>query len=407
VTKEPSFLRSQSALFNYGLPPLRLDDYQQFTKDTDKNDRDGIDGIDFTLLGLFGEIGSLLSELKKKQRDKDAYFAYHDSVLEEFGDVLWYFANTALHAGLDLSGLAQRVTSTLGDRVYHGRSDAMTFVALQKPKQQLARPLTDKGVEQQMIALAGKVGHLLEDFSAGRIATNGDVLSDDLVEIFRALIAAADDAEVCLDEAAKRNMCKILDRWPIIREWAPLFDEEFDEDERLPRQIVITFKEKDIGGKLYVLQQCKGINVGDRLTDNRIEQDDYRFHDVFHLAYAAILGWSPVLRALFKVKRKSKPEIDENQDGARAILIEEGISTWIFNYGLRQGSFLDVKSLDYTLLKAVCEQVKGYEVDKRPLWQWEHAILEGFRVFRELRTHRSGIVTADLEVHTIKFEALE
>ncbi len=386
---------------------LGLDDYQHFTRLTDKNERSGIEGLDFALLGLFGETGSLLSELKKKQRDKDAYVSYQDSIIEEFGDTLWYFANTALHAGINLSVLAQRATSSLGNWSYKGQADATTFAALQKPKQQLGGSPTGDRFEQQLISLAGKVGHLLEDFSAGRIATNGDVLSADLVEIFRVLIAAADDAEVSLDEAAKRNIAKVLDRWPINREWSPQFDEEFDEDEQLPRQIVITFKEKNIGGKQYVLQQCKGINIGDRLTDNRIEQDDYRFHDVFHLAYAAILGWSPVLRALLKVKRKSKPEIDENQDGARAILIEEGISTWIFNYGIRHGYFKNFQSLDYTLLKAVREFVKGYEVEERPLWQWEYAILEGFRIFRELKTHRGGIVTADLNTHTITFETLK
>lgn len=407
MVKNFSFLHVQKLLSSDGDASLGLDDYQQFTRATDKNERSGIEGLDFALLGLFGETGSLLSELKKKQRDKDAYVSYQDSIIEEFGDTLWYFANTALHAGINLSVLAQRATSSLGNWSYKGQADATTFAALQNPKQQLSGLSTGARFEQQLISLAGKVGHLLEDFSAGRIATNGDVLSADLVEIFRVLIAAADDAEVSLDEAAKRNITKVLNRWPINREWSPQFDEEFDEDEQLPRQIAITFKEKNIGGKQYVLQQCKGINIGDRLTDNRIEQDDYRFHDVFHLAYAAILGWSPVLRALLKVKRKSKPEIDENQDGARAILIEEGISTWIFNYGIRHGYFKNFQSIDYTLLKAVREFVKGYEVEERPLWQWEYAILEGFRIFRELKTQRGGIVTADLNTHTITFETLK
>lgn len=326
-----SFPHVQKLLSSGGDASLGLDDYQQFTRATDKNERSGIEGLDFALLGLFGETGSLLSELKKKKRDKNAYVSYQDSIVEEFGDTLWYFANTALHAGINLSVLAQRAISSLGNWSYEGRADATTFTALQKPQQQMGGSPTGDRFEQQLISLAGKVGHLLEDFSAGRIATNGDVLSADLVEIFRVLIAAADDAEISLDEAAKRNITKVLDRWPINRDWPSKFDEEFDADEQLPRQIAITFKEKEIGGKQYVLQQCRGINIGDRLTDNRIEQDDYRFHDVFHLAYAAILGWSPVLRALLKVKRKSKPEIDENQDGARAILIEEGISTWIFN----------------------------------------------------------------------------
>lgn len=407
MVEKLSFLHAQKLLSNDGEAPLGLDDYQLFTKVTDKNERSGIEGLDFALLGLFGETGSLLSELKKKQRDKDAYVSYQDSIIEEFGDTLWYFANTALHAGINLSVLAQRATSSLGNWSYQGQADATTFAALQRPKQQLIGSPNGNRFEQHLISLAGKVGHLLEDFSAGRIATNGDVLSADLVEIFRVLIAAADDAEVSLDEAAKRNITKVLDRWPINRDWSPQFDEGFDEDEQLPRQIAITFKEKDIGGKQYVLQKCRGINIGDRLTDNRIEQDDYRFHDVFHLAYAAILGWSPVLRALLKVKRKSKPEIDENQDGARAILIEEGISTWIFNYGVRHSYFKKFQSIDYTLLKAVREFVKGYEVEERPLWQWEYAILEGFRIFRELKTHRGGIVTADLNMHTITFETLK
>jgi MazG C-terminal domain len=130
---------------------------------------------------------------------------------------------------------------------------------------------------------------------------------------------------------------------------------------------------------------------------------------VFHLAYAAILGWSPVLRSLFKVKRKSDPEVDENQDGARANLIEEGIATWIFNHGVRNHDFRNMASLDYALLKAIRELVIGYEVEDRPLWQWEWAILEGFRIFREIKKpeNRGGVVIADLEAHTIAFRPVQ
>jgi NTP pyrophosphatase (non-canonical NTP hydrolase) len=404
MADQTRLIRPQQALFDGSEAPLGLDEYQHFTTKTDKNSRPGIDGLGFVLLGLFGEVGSLLSELKKKQRDKDAYLAYHDSVIEEFGDALWYFSNAALRAGLPLSTIAQRVTATLGDWDYHGRAGATAFRFLQTEKAEFTGPLSTDAVERRLLSLAGKVGVLLENFSSGRFDANRDVLSADLVEIFRALIAAADDADVSLDEAARRNIEKTLGRWPMQPDWGPLFDEAFDEDERLPRRIVMVFKEKTVGGRQYVIQQCNGINIGDRLTDNRLEPDDYRFHDVFHLAYAAILGWSPTLRALFKVKRKSNPEIDENEDGARAGLIEEGISTWIFNHGVRHHDFRNVSSLDYALLKAVRELVKGYEVEKRPLWQWERAILEGFRIFRELRHHRGGTVIADLTTRSISFE---
>ena len=82
VTDETRLIRPQSALFGEEDAPLGLDEYQQFTTQTDKNSRAGIEELGFVLLGLFGEVGSLLSELKKKQRDTDAYVAYHDRSLK-------------------------------------------------------------------------------------------------------------------------------------------------------------------------------------------------------------------------------------------------------------------------------------------------------------------------------------
>src|SRR5258708_3029872 len=106
--------------------------------------------------------------------------------------------------------------------------------------------------------------------------------------------------------------------------------------------MTMVFIERSMGGRPYVVQQLNGANIGSLLTENRHEPDDYPFHDVFHLAFAAILGWSPTLRALLKLKRKSRPETDENEDGARAGIIEEGISTWIFNHGARNSDFRNV-----------------------------------------------------------------
>lgn len=399
-----ALLRSQPSLFVDGDRPIGLDEYQQFTTRTDRNARSGIDGLGFVLLGLFGEVGSLLSALKKKQRDREAFSAYHDAVIEELGDTLWYFANAALRSGLTLSSIAHHTPATLGDWDYRGRTGPRTFADLQRPSPAFAGPVANDAVERRLIALAGKVGHLLEDWSNGRIAGNRDLLSGDLVEIFRALLAAADDAEVSLEEAARRNVVKTLGRWPETLDWGVLFDAAFPPEERLPRCMTINFSERVVGARTYVVLQLNGVNIGSRLTDNKFEPDDYRFHDVFHLAFAAILGWSPTLRALLNLKRKSDPAIDENEDGARAIIIEEGVSTWIFNHGVRSDFYPSAKGVDYDLLKAVHELVRGYEVEARPIWQWERAILEGFRIFRELGKYRGGAVTINLDERTIRFE---
>ncbi len=134
-----------------------------------------------------------------------------------------------------------------------------------------------------------------------------------LVQIFRALIAAAEAADVSLEEAACNDLYKIFSRWPAEERYPALIDDNMIEIERLPRRFSVFFEEHEVGGKTYVIQKCRGIIIGDRLTDNKTEKDDYRFHDVFHIAYAAYLGWSPVLRALFRVKRKSIPDLDETR----------------------------------------------------------------------------------------------
>jgi hypothetical protein len=109
---------------------------------------------------------------------------------------------------------------------------------------------------------------------------------------------------------------------------------------------------------------------------------------------------------MMRVKRKSNPKIDDAEDGARAILIEEGIATWIFNHAHRLNFFENVPRLDYGLLKAVREFVRGYEVEHCPLWLWEEAILEGYKVFRALRHHRQGIIVADLSSRTLTFKEM-
>lgn len=383
---------------------LDLDNYQSRAELTDRNPKKGTAGIHFALLGLFGEVGSVLSELKKKQRDQDSYFAYRTSVAEEFGDVLWYFANIATRANLKLATIGQRAFRKLGDWDRPPENGCVSFEELQTGVE-LSGPWVNDTAEASLIGLAGKVGRLLDDVASGRIDGNRDALSAHLVEIFRALIHAANDAGISLADCARKNLLKTSGRWAVAtREYAPLFDDNEDPEEQLPRHIEMDIAERTSGKRTYVRLQCRGINIGDRLTDNKIEQDDYRFHDVFHLGYAAILGWSPVIRALFKVKRKSKPLIDETQDGARAVLIEEGVATWIFNHGCRLNYFASISSLDYSLLKAIKELVSGYEVEAAPLWQWEEAILKGYEIFRSLREHRRGIVIADLSTRSLSFK---
>lgn len=262
---------------------------------TDQNHQEGFKGFAFPLLGLFGEVGTLASALKKRQRDRDSYLRYTEDVLEEFGDVLWYFTNLATRASLRLSNIAQAALQA--DKASNG--DHTTFASIQATSTSNAS-LDSKEFEKAVIKLSGQVGLLLNDFSLGKLESKTHLVSTYLTGIFGALVSAARAAGVSLHETAKANLSKINSRWPLRREYSDLFDDAFDEIERLPRRVEMQIIENEVAGKTYVIQRCNDINIGSRLTGNKVSADDYRFHDVFHLGYAAILGWSPVIRALFK-----------------------------------------------------------------------------------------------------------
>ena len=139
------------------------------------------------------------------------------------------------------------------------------------------------------------------------------------------------------------------------------------------------------------------------MTDSIADSDGFRFHDVFHLSHAAILGWSPTLRSLMKRKRKSDPLVDEAQDGGRAIVIEEGLVAWVFSYAKEADFFEGRDSVSFGLLRTVSRFVVGFEVDACPLALWEHAILAGYKVFREVRTNEGGVVVGDRPTRTLKY----
>lgn len=380
--------------------PLTIENYATQALMTDQGSDGG--SLSFSLLGLFGETGSLLSEVKKKQRDRASYIGYAEAVVEELGDVLWYLTMVAARGGLRLDGIME--TAVSGGPASGQRP--LTFAVLQPAiMPRTAEPTP--AFEHTLLRLAGEVGLLVADQEASRLADPA-VLADRLEAITRTLIQAANEAGVTLEAAAVKNLAKIFDRWPRERVYPNPLDADAEPEEQLPRDLYVEIFERQVRGQTYVFQRCNGINIGDRLTDNAMQSDDYRFHDVFHFAYVAVLTWSPVIRALFRLKRKSAPKVDEAQDGARAILIEEGITTWIFGQGINLNLFADMKpgDLPFDLLKHVRQFVAGYEADHCPLWLWEEAIFQGYAAFRFLREHRRGRLHIDMNNRRLSIETL-
>lgn len=359
--------------------------------------------------GFFGEVGGLLSALKKGKRDQLTP-PEAEVVAEELGDALWYLVNMATLSGLHIEDLAQA---------------ALRFLRLQfdeKPKTSLA-PITFKaldGITSQHHSQLSRQGERPLQMLA---KDSGEAISRDLRivlaestgdrgqvfgRLLGELVLVSAKHGLRLEDIAVENLAKIANRWPGPNPKHQKLDVYGEPHEQFPRVMEVLFTQRRVGIRTVVVQQMKGLNIGDPLTDNSHRQDGYRFHDVFHLAYAVHLGWSPVIRALLKLKRKSDPKIDENEDGARAIIIEEGIATWIFNHSTHQSpkhyAAVEEGRLDYALLKQVRGMVPGFQVAQIPLWQWERAILDGFRIFRQLYHNKGGTVVADLGRHILTYK---
>lgn len=367
------------------------------------------DALNQLRYGFFGEIGGLLSAVKKSRRELGP--KERDTVMEELGDALWYFTTIVKQHQLQLEAVGEATLLDLQRRL-NVLDD-----------QRAANPLTFYKFDGLIAFCHGKLPETRDALLCELGAHTGEMIAKDasqkndlgthppaqlLSKILADMIMVAAIFDLKIGEVAESNLNKIESRWPPKgAKHIDLFDATMLPHEQLPRKMSIDFIEGDLNGKKFVIQRLNGVNIGDRLTDNHIEPDGYRFHDVFHLAYITHLGWSPVIRSLLKYKRKSDANKDENEDGARAIIIEEGIATWIFNHACQREYYAGVERgrLEYGLLKQVQDMVKGYEVYRCPLWQWELAILEGFTVFRQLRDRGGGTVHVDLNQHTLRFDA--
>lgn len=388
--------------------PLPVSEYFAEAGSTDRFSKQS-DGLTQLGFGLFGEIGGLLAALKKASRDK--LLGSETQVAgEEIGDALWYLVSLAHHGGVEPDALAATCMLSLRNRLSEAPLRPGKGVTLEEIDSLVELHSTEiEGQREALLrSLAASCGTLIstsqEEFKIWppeQVATNlGDLMAQ------LALVARC--FKLGLAAVARENLIKIKDRWPgDDLEYCRLFDDtNCEEYERFPRQFEIEFIPRQVRDRKVVVQRLNGVNIGDPLTDNSNVPDGYSYHDVFHLSYVAHLGWSPVIRALFKLKRKSRPKIDENEDGARAIVIEEGIATWIFNHAKERGDFfkgVPIGALEFGLLKQVRSMVKGYEVSECPSWQWERAILKGFEVFRELQKHKRGIVKVDMERRSLDF----
>jgi NTP pyrophosphatase (non-canonical NTP hydrolase) len=260
-----------------------------------------------------------------------------------------------------------------------------------------------------LLGLAGEAGQLLTELKKYFISGDDrshlvNIVKEELGDILWYVSNIADKFQLDLDDVAFSNLVKVQNRWPMrgdAQGSAPrirLFDEDAEPGEQLPRYATLKFEEReDMGRNVVRISFVAGDrDAGDPLTDNAYEPDGYRFHDAFHIAYAAILGWSPVLRKVWKRKRKSDKRKDEVEDGGRASVIEEGIAALVFSDAKERQFYENTEKIDSEILRTIKNMTAHLEVSIRSYKDWQAAIFDGYRLFRALRANGGGYVTMDM-----------
>lgn len=359
---------------------MNLSEYQKKAFTTAKIDWNSVRGRNVPIFGVVGELGSVFTELKKTLRDGPAYTEGTGNIAEEFGDVLWYLSAIASRLDLSLEELA-------GKPVKIGRSQSpYTYV------------YDLVGAFSELVQITSRTGFEVKGKDRARLV-------EALRNAVRTTLIALQHEKLDLNKVLSYNLNKVRGMFgPDKIRPAPRFDEKYPDYEHLPRKTAVQFLERIRGkDRVEVVLRVGDINIGDRLTDNAAKDDGYRFHDAFHFAYAATLGWSPVVRATFRCKRKSNSKTDEVEDGARAVIIEEAVSQTVFDYARDHSMLKGLDRVDHGILRVVQRMVRGLEVERCGLWEWQRAILVGFEAFRALRANKGGWLKLDAEMRSLTF----
>lgn len=416
-------------------------EYDAFVRSTDQSaEKSAKDRWDIAIYGLVGEIGSVLSVVKKELLGEISTKLATDELKQELGDVLWYSFSLAQINGKPENILAQDIADLRVELSGEEEWSAKFRAALDEGKQEefleAAKTFPDSATitfddYQSLAFLTARTDHkvLLEVCLAVLWQLGAQLLRRKLPDIELELNASVTEKPVeralgeivwhvsalarlynlSLDNIAGANKEKVALR-RMRGTPTPLHDENVDRaDERFPRKFEIAFLTVGNGhSRMYM----NGRQIGDELTDNSYEDDGYRFHDVLHIANAAVLGWSPVLRSVLRLKRKYHLQIDEVQDGARATIVEEAIVKVIHSEGVRLAGrpkervqfFSQRSDITFRLLNLVHTFVAGLEVEKNKYWEWEDAIMAGHKVFYELNQEEQGTMSVDLDARTITFQ---
>lgn len=263
------------------------------------------------------------------------------------------------------------------------------------------------------LGLAGESGSVLTTLKklirdGDGFGTFGDRLKEELGDVLWYIASIATNNSLSLEEIVQINLQKTQERYLGVDMSAfPRLDEHYIE--RFPDSFIVNFKESisEVGlpevSMVWEKESGEEVELGDPLTDNSKIPNNYRYHDVFHLGHVAFLGWSPVLRQLMKLKRKSNSMILDAEDRGRPQVAEEAITLIVFNYAKGNNMLQMSDRLDTELLHTIRQLVVDLEVAMVSSFHWESTIINSYKVYHQLVKNKGGRVLVSTKDRLLRY----
>lgn len=257
------------------------------------------------------------------------------------------------------------------------------------------------------LGLAGEAGTVLTTLK--KLIRDGegfgsfqDKIKEELGDVLWYISAIASHNGLRLEEIARENLEKINDRFQESNLTnIPRLDANYEE--QFPESFIINFIEERGIYFPEVKMVWENGPLGDPLSDNSREPNDYRYHDVFHLGHIAFLGWSPVLRHLMKLKRKSDPVAVDAEDRGRPQVAEEAITLIVYNYAKGNKMLKESDRVDTDLLRTIKQLVIDLEVSVVTAYQWERTIIGSYKIFHQVVENKGGRVLVSPSTRELKY----
>ena len=413
------------------------------------------------MLGLASETGSILDSYKRYLRDAIDLDHNREFLRVELGDLLWYLVIVATACGLEVSQIARAnlanaarvaskkktsngiscfVPSQSADPAavivsfsdYQAKASAFSHQNLRGPE----------GLLAPLCGLSAAVGNILTlprgTSGALELRKHQKFFLKELGDLLWYISAVATASNLNLGDIAAANLVRAGDLYPVsttpveaLLNLEPKVGLPAKATESFPRILIVRFEEqvtndgptatqmvvkaipnafpkgpiKKNGGKHQGFKI--GAHLGNHTTDNARRADGYRYHDAIHMGFMAVLGWSPTMRDLLRVKRKSQRNKDRDEDGARANYTEEGLAAILARLAPRRMNFLGENSVDGEVIATVKALIRDTEVENVPGWLWRRAISQGFVAMRSLDQNKGGYLIANLDRRELTYTKMD